>query len=574
MAIVDSKNSPQDEKDKKISLLLEDLAALESYIHDLFVFSPLPICFVSPLGVILEANPAFEKISNFSFDEIIGESIEKLFQKEEIENLTKDTFKKGLVKGREMELLPKRKKSLVCQVFTRIRKDEKGEVVGFFFGLFDLREIKKTEKELKESRTALMNMLEDTEEARKEAEKKTLQLWQKTQVLKTRTKELEESRVALMNMLGNVKEARKKAEEERDKTNTIITNFADGLLVFDLENKLALINPRAEVFFKIKSREVIGKSVLELDSFPNLKPLIILLGKPSLKTGVAREIKEMSKKELLLEKDLILEVSTISIMVGEERTGTLVVLHDVTREKIVEKLKTEFVSLSAHQLRTPLSAIKWTLQMLLDEDLGEITKEQREFIEKIYESNEKMIRLINDLLDVTRIEEGRYLYKPVLTDPEAVVQSVIDSFKDHIRQKGINLVFKKTDKVLPKVKMDVEKVKLAIQNILNNAIVYTHPGGQVTISLKGDKNKVEFRISDTGIGIPKDQQKRVFTKFFRGANAVKIETGGTGLGLYITKNIIEAHDGKIWFESEENVGTTFHFSLPLKEEFAEFLKEF
>ena len=453
---MDSKNSPQDEKDKKISLLLEDLAALESYIHDLFVFSPLPICFVSPLGVILEANPAFEKISNFSFDEIIGESIEKLFQKEEIENLTKDTFKKGLVKGREMELLPKRKKSLVCQVFTRIRKDEKGEVVGFFFGLFDLREIKKTEKELKESRTALMNMLEDTEEARKEAEKKTLQLWQKTQVLKTRTKELEESRVALMNMLGNVKEARKKAEEERDKTNTIITNFADGLLVFDPENKLSLINPRAEVFFKIKSREVIGKSVLELDSFPNLKPLVILLGKPSLKTGVAREIKEMSKKELLLEKDLILEVSTISIMVGEERTGTLVVLHDVTREKIVEKLKTEFVSLSAHQLRTPLSAIKWTLQMLLDEDLGEITKEQREFIEKIYESNEKMIRLINDLLDVTRIEEGRYLYRPVLASLENEVQFVVNSYKEEIEKRKLKLEFKEPKKKLPQVMLDVE----------------------------------------------------------------------------------------------------------------------
>jgi len=565
MAIVDSKNSPQDEKDKKISLLLEDLAALESYIHDLFVFSPLPICFVSPLGVILEANPAFEKISNFSFDEIIGESIEKLFQKEEIENLTKDTFKKGLVKGREMELLPKRKKSLVCQVFTRIRKDEKGEVVGFFFGLFDLREIKKTEKELKESRTALMNMLEDTEEARKEAEKKTLQLWQKTQVLKTRTKELEESRVALMNMLGNVKEARKKAEEERDKTNTIITNFADGLLVFDPENKLSLINPRAEVFFKIKSREVIGKSVLELDSFPNLKPLIILLGKPSLKTGVAREIKEMSKKELLLEKDLILEVSTISIMVGEERTGTLVILHDVTREKIVEKLKTEFVSLSAHQLRTPLSAIKWTLQMLLDEDLGEITKEQREFIEKIYESNEKMIRLINDLLDVTRIEEGRYLYRPVLASLENEVQFVVNSYKEEIEKRKLKLEFKEPKKKLPQVMLDVEKMRLAIQNLLDNAIRYTHSGGQVTISLKGDKNKVEFRISDTGIGIPKDQQKRVFTKFFRGANAVKIETGGTGLGLYITKNIIEAHGGKISFKSEEGKGSTFYFSLPCGE---------
>jgi len=203
--------------------------------------------------------------------------------------------------------------------------------------------------------------------------------------------------------------------------------------------------------------------------------------------------------------------------------------------------------------------------MLLDEDLGEITKEQREFIEKIYESNEKMIRLINDLLDVTRIEEGRYLYRPVLASLENEVQFVVNSYKEEIEKRKLKLEFKEPKKKLPQVMLDVEKMRLAIQNLLDNAIRYTHSGGQVTISLKGDKNKVEFRISDTGIGIPKDQQKRVFTKFFRGANAVKMETGGTGLGLYITKNIIEAHDGKILFKSEEGKGSTFYFSLPCGE---------
>ena len=122
--------------------------------------------------------------------------------------------------------------------------------------------------------------------------------------------------------------------------------------------------------------------------------------------------------------------------------------------------------------------------------------------------------------------------------------------------------------------LDVEKMKLAIQNLLDNAIRYTQPGGRVTASLKYVKKEIEFSIKDTGIGIPKDQQERVFTKFFRGANAIRLETEGSGLGLFITKNIIEAHGGKIWFESEENVGTTFHFTIPLKEEFGEFLKEF
>jgi len=254
--------------------------------------------------------------------------------------------------------------------------------------------------------------------------------------------------------------------------------------------------------------------------------------------------------------------------------GTLVILHDVTREKIIERMKTEFVSLAAHQLRTPLSAIKWALRMVLDGDLGPITEEQRDFMEKTYSSNERIITLINDLLNVTRIEEGRYLYRPILTDIESVVQFVIDSYKEEIEKRKIKFEFKKPEKKLPKVMLDVEKMRLAIQNLLENAIRYTQPEGRVTASLKYVKKEIEFSIKDTGIGIPKDQQERIFTKFFRGGNAIRLETKGSGLGLFIVKNIIEAHGGKIWFESEEGKGTTFYFTIPVKEEFGEFLKEF
>jgi len=526
----------QKEIKKELQQAKEDLRNLERYVEEFSSFLPLGVCMVNPLGIIIDANQAFQDLINYKSIEIVGESLKDIFlEKKEAENLLKGVRRGKAAKTKELTLISGEKKEIPVSVSASAIKDRKGKIIGHFLAFFDVAEIKKFQEELEER-------------------------------VKKRTRELEESRVALMNMLEDIEESRRAAEEEKDKTLAIITNFTDGLLFFDRETNLSLINPRAEDFFKIQSREVIGKSVLELGFSPNLKSLAILLGKPSpLKTGAGREIKEMSKEELLLGKDLILEVSTISIMGGEERTGTLVILHDVTREKTVEKLKTEFVSLSAHQLRTPLSAIKWTLKMLLDGDLGEISKEQREYIEKTYQSNERMIKLINDLLDVTRIEEGRYLYKPALTDLGTVVQSVINSFKDHIRQKGINLVFKKPDKNLPEVKMDVEKMKLAIQNILNNAVIYTHPGGQVTISLEGDKNKVEFRISDNGIGIPKDQQKRVFTKFFRGVNAVKMETGGTGLGLYITKNIIEAHGGKILFKSKEGKGSTFYFSLPCGE---------
>jgi PAS domain S-box-containing protein len=391
----------------------------------------------------------------------------------------------------------------------------------------------------------------------KELDKKENTFLESPQIATTKEEELRKSTNALLNMLEDVEESRRKVEEERDKTKLIITNFTDGLLVFDEAGKLSLINPQAEDFFKIKSKEVIGKSILELTEIPNLLSLVELLGK---------EIKGIFRKEIQIREGLNIEVSSIPIMREEEQIGTLIVLHDITREKMIERMKTEFVSLAAHQLRTPISAIKWTLRMLLDGDLGKITEEQRDFIEKTYGSNERMINLINDLLDVTRIEEGRYLYKPVFTSIEPIVQFAINSFKKEMEGKKLKLEFKKPEKKLPEVKIDVEKIKLAIQNLLENTIRYTRLGGEVIISLKYLEGKIEFSIKDTGIGIPKDQQARVFTKFFRAANVIRMETEGSGLGLFITKNIIEAHGGRIWFESEEGKGTTFYFTLPVKKE--------
>jgi len=467
-------------------------------------------------------------------------------------------------KIKELEELDRIAKLLVRRDFELMEMREEQEK--------ELREMERISKmlvrrdfELMGKREELEKKIGELEETREKETILRIRERAKTKDIERRVKELEESRTALMNILEDVEEARGKAEEERDKTNTIIANLTDGLLVFDREGKLSLINPQAEVFFDVKARDIIGRPVLELSTFPTLEPLMKLVGK---------EIKGIFRKELPIKEKLTLEVSTVPMMREEEKIGTLVILHDITREKIVERMKTEFVSLSAHQLRTPLSAIKWTLRMILDGDLGPINEEQRDFMEKTYSSNERMITLINDLLNVTRIEEGRFLYRPILTDIESVVQFVINSYKEEIEKRKIKFEFKKPEKKLPKVMLDVEKMGLAIQNLLDNAIRYTRPGGKVTVSLKLAKKEIEFSIKDTGIGIPKDQQERVLTKFFRGANAIRMETEGSGLGLFITKNIIEAHGGKIWFESEENVGTTFYFTIPVKEEFGGFLKEF
>lgn len=339
--------------------------------------------------------------------------------------------------------------------------------------------------------------------------------------------------------------------EEKEEILAIIESLVDGLMVFDQDKKLILINPAAQKIFKV-GKEILGQTISEFSNTPDLKNLFYFLGK---------DIREVFRQELEIRENLILEVTSLPILKKRKKTGNLIILHDITREKRIDRMKTEFVSVSAHQLRTPLSAIKWALETLLKKKL---TSEQKEIVKEAYESNKRMLILVDNLLDVVRIEEGRYLQKLVLSDFEKIVQSVIKYYQEEIRKKRIKFEFRVLSEKLPKIKVDPEKIFLVIQNLLDNAIRYTLPGGMVTITLEASQKDIQFSIEDSGIGIPKDQQGNIFEKFFRGSNAVRMKTEGNGLGLFIAKNIIEAHKGKIWFRSEEGKGTTFYFTLPLK----------
>lgn len=524
MAIEDIKDITDNNKDEKIGVLLEDLALLEGYARDLFSFLPLPISLVSSIGIILEINPAFEEISGYKIEEAVGKAVESIFEKDKIEELAKEVFKNDFVRAKEINLYTKDGRRAPVSVSASLRKSAEGEIIGYFIGFSDLSGVKKKEEELKEAHTALLNILEDSEEAGK------------------------------------------RAVEERDKTRAIITNFADGLMILDENNKVASINFEAEKLLNVKAGEVEGQILDDLTGKYSIKELVELINAQKNKEALFR--KEFSLKEPV---ERALEVTVISLAFLREK---VIILHDISREKLIEKMKTEFVSLAAHQLRTPLSAIKWTLRMLLGGDFGKITDEQREFVEKIYKSNERMIFLVRDLLNVARIEEGRYLYKSTFAQIEDITQSVINSLEEEIKKKKIEFKFEKPEEKLPEVKVDAEKIGLAINNILDNAITYTPIGGKVTLSLKCGIKEMELSVTDTGIGILKEQQERIFTKFYRSAGAIKMEPDGSGLGLFIAKNIIDAHGGKIWFKSEQNKGSTFYVTIPIRAKFEEFLKEF
>ncbi|MCH8741326.1 hypothetical protein IH779_00210 [Patescibacteria group bacterium] len=415
--------------------------------------------------------------------------------------------------------------------------DEIGEIAYFLNRVVD---------ELKRSRMKLKEREGDLQE-------KSQELIEKIRILELSGQEAEETRLATLNILEDIGDTSEALEVEKKRIENIILFLADGLLVLQ-DSEILLSNPSAKTIFGIKANDIIKKSTDSLQKYQNLKILFEFLKESKKRPILRREI-------VFQNPERTFQITVISIGAGQD----LIILHDITREKLIEQMKTEFVSLAAHQLRTPLSAIKWTLKMILDEDLGKITKDQRNFLQKTYLSNERMISLINDLLNVARIEEGRYLYKLSLYRLEDIVQSVVNSYIDMAKRKKITFTFKKPKRKSPKLKIDIEKMNSAIQNIIDNAIRYTHKGGKVTVSLKSGRKEIELRIQDSGIGVPKNQQERVFSKFFRGVNVMRMETEGSGLGLFITKNIIEAHGGKIWFESEENKGTTIYLTLPIKQ---------
>jgi len=487
-------------------------------LENLWQSIPIPICQTDNSLMIIKYGIGFQKMFNCQ-RKLIGFSLAEIFaEKKDFEKLKKDI--NGKINRREVFLLSQNKRKFLGAVYANPFQG------GYIFSFLDVSDKKKIKDELQ-------TKIED---------------------LQRITQELKNSRSALLNILEDMEEARTLAETERDKTLAIIENFPEGLLFFNQENKLISVNPKIQDLFSLSPNALEKKGFEELSNIPSFKPIITILGK---------NIKTLLKKEIEIRDGLVLEISSIPISREGEKIGTLVILRDITREKVVEKLKTEFVSIAAHQLRTPLSAIKWTLEMMLDGDMGEISEEQRGFLKKTYQSNERMIRLINDLLNVTRIEEGRFLYKTKKCDIIELAENVLAPLKEVARRKGIKVITDWPKKKIPKVEVDTEKISLVIQNLVDNAINYTKKGGEIKITIDYHKEEIIFSVKDNGIGISDSQKKRIFSKFFRGDNAVRAETEGTGLGLYIAKNIIEAHKGKIWFESEENKGTTFFFSLPI-----------
>lgn len=236
---------------------------------------------------------------------------------------------------------------------------------------------------------------------------------------------------------------------------------------------------------------------------------------------------------------------------------------DISKVKAMDKMKSEFISLASHQLRTPLSAVKWFGEMLIDGDAGKLTRMQEKYVLKINESNEREIQLVNALLNVSKIESGKIIVSAKLTDFRKLVEGILSDMKVNITGENKILLYM-IDKNVPEMMIDVDLIKHVYSNLLTNALKYTNEGGKIVVRVYLKGKNVITEVKDNGIGIPKEEQSRIMEKFFRGSNALKKETEGNGLGLYLTKTIVESSGGKMWFDSTEGKGSSFNFSLPIR----------
>lgn len=352
-----------------------------------------------------------------------------------------------------------------------------------------------------------------------------------------------------------------KAEDE-----AILSSIGEGMLAIDKSGKIIMLSQQSENILGMKEKDIIGKNYIQVFVLTDSGGQLIEENIHPVREVLAQGMKLICSDHTLLRSDgqkIPIKVNVSPVIWNKKVIGAIMVFRDTTEEKRIDQAKSEFVSLASHQLRTPLSSIHWYTEMLLDEDRGKLTAKQKEFVSKIFQANSRMTELVNSLLNVSRIELGAVGIDIQPVNLESIVKVVIDEIQPVIKEKEINL-----EESLEKITLsaDPQIFQMIIGNLLSNAVKYTPLQGKVKVNIlqekEGSAENVLISVSDTGCGIPKDQQDKIFTKLFRADNAQEIDPDGNGLGLYIVKSIVEESGGQIWFDSQENKGTTFYVKFP------------
>ena len=519
------------QKEMKENLPIEDYDALLKAVSQAALVS-----ITDSRGSIVYANDTFIKVSKYSYEELIGQNHRILKSGSQPDSMFDDLWK-TISSGKVWrgEIKNRAKDGSYYWVDTSIAPilDASGVPERYIAVRFLITEKKNSEEDIIKQ-----------------------------------NEELEKTKRVMLNVLEDVQEERSRAESlafDLEKFKIALDGTSDHVVITDSNGIALYANAGLKRITGFSPEEVLGKKVgtkelwggkMSPEFYEDLWRTIKVEKKPFVgeitnKRKDGTPYQALSSISPIMNKHGVLE-----FFIGIER--------DITKEKEIDSAKTEFVSLASHQLRTPLSAINWYTEMLLSEDAGAITDMQREYLGEVSRGSRRMVELVNALLNVSRIELGTFAVQPEPTDVVELARDVINELKSKILEKKLHIEEAYVEN-LPKMMVDPKLTRIVFQNLLTNAVKYTPEEGKISISIamSADKTMFTIAVSDTGYGIPKEDQSRIFTKLFRASNIREKETDGTGLGLYIIKSIVEHSGGTVTFESEEGKGTTFTLTLPV-----------
>ena len=442
-------------------------------------------------------------------------------------------------------------------------------------GNLDASDIQERGDEIGELARAFNGMVVSVKKSHAEIKQKVSE---QTLEITSKAKDIEEQQKATLNILEDVEKEKAKTEtlaQDLEKFKLAVDNASDHIVITDPNGIILYANKGVTRITGFSQKEVIGQKVGSKQNWGGQMPREFYLNmwdtvkvKKQIFVGsLQNKRKNGEKYEVLSSISPVLDdENKVIFFVGIER--------DITKEREIDKTKTEFVSLASHQLRTPLSSVNWYTEMLLDGDAGPINDDQKNYLTEIYTGNQRMVGLVNSLLNVSRLDLGTFAVEPSPVNVEETAESVVHELKPTVTKKHLTLK-ESYGKNMPQFLADQKLLRIIFQNLLSNAVKYTPESGVVMLDIRvvqkgstfGGKAVTEeslaISVTDTGIGIPTAQADKIFTKLFRADNAAESEAEGTGLGLYIIRSIADQSGEKIWFESQEGKGSTFYVLFPI-----------
>lgn len=351
---------------------------------------------------------------------------------------------------------------------------------------------------------------------------------------------------------------------ERKKADAIIFSISDPIIVLDKHFHFVRVNPATERFFNIKADDVMNRHILEvIDNkviFESAKQCL-----DSQCTLAFAGTERLVKIERGEDKYYFTVEATPFRDLEEQILGVVILLSDVTYFKEVDRLKSNFVSTASHEFRTPLTSMVMGVELLLEERIGKLGDKQREILEVFREDCDRLQNLVSQLLNLSRIEAGKLTLEKRMISISELFENSSRSLLPLYNEKHLKLTVSDTYG-MPEVFVDPEKMALVINNLLSNALRYTDTKGEVTLSASPEEGKVEISVTDTGVGIPKEAQKRIFERFYQIDSVGDYPSGAAGLGLALVKEIVSAHGGEVNVESEQGKGSRFAFTIPIPDE--------